>query len=66
MRATARIVGVSTNTVLAVKLYAQEHFEAVNQIMLKELEVSELQLDEFWSFVKKKKKMPQKKRKNKK
>ena len=63
VRGTASTVGVSTNTVSAVILSASQHFEAIHHVMLKELQLTEIQMDEFWSYIKKKRKMPRKMRK---
>lgn len=62
IRGTARIVGVGTNTVLRVIRMAAPHFEAVRAIMVRDLEVTEVQMDEFWSFIKKKRGTPPKRR----
>ncbi len=56
VRGTARIVGVGTNTVLRVIRIAAAHFEAVSRIMIRDINVTEVQMDEFWSFIKKKEK----------
>lgn len=65
IRGTAGHVEVSTNTVLAVTRYAAQHFDAINQVMLRDLQVTEIQMDEFWSYIKKKRKTPPKTRKHK-
>jgi hypothetical protein len=43
--------------------HAANHFEEINNVLLKNIKVTEVQLDEFWSYVKKKKKMLQSKKK---
>ena len=63
VRGTARNSGVHRDTVTKIKRLAAEHFEQVNEILLQDLEVTEVQMDEFWSFVKKKKNAPGKKKK---
>ncbi len=63
IRGTERNVGVHRDTVMRVKKCAAQHFDEVNKILIKDLQVNEIQLDEFWSFIKKKKKTPPKKRK---
>ena len=65
LRSIASQTGVHLDTVRAIKVYAAMHFEEVNHILIKDLEVTEVQLDEFWSYIKKKKKMPLKPRKSK-
>ena len=65
IRGTARITGISTKTVLATIRIASQHLKQVNQVLVKDLKVSEVQMDEFWAFIKKKKKMQPNTRKNK-
>ena len=66
IRAMERETGIHRDTIMRLKRYAEEHFESVNEILLKDLRVSEIQLDEFWSYIKKKKKMPMEMRPNEK
>lgn len=54
--ATARIQDVDKKTVLHVLAKAGDHAMQVNRCFLKDLEVSECQLDEMWSFIGKKEK----------
>ena len=63
IRATERSVGVHRDTVSRVLKQAANHFEEVNKVLIKEIKLSEIQLDEFWSYVKKKKRTQQKKKK---
>lgn len=53
---TARIQNVDKKTVLLVLEKAAVHAERVNRMLLRDLVVSECQLDEMWSFVGKKEK----------
>jgi len=65
IRASARIMGVSTNTVTRWLAVASQHVKEVNDYLMRNLHVEECQLDEFWSFIKKSKSMLiQKTRKN--
>ena len=54
--ATARIQNVDKKTVLLVLAKAGDHAKKVNRCLLKNLEVTECQLDEMWSFIGKKEK----------
>ena len=54
--ATARIQNVDKKTVLLVLAKAGDHARRVNRYLLKNLEVTECQLDEMWSFIAKKEK----------
>lgn len=63
IRGTERNVGVHRDTVSRVLKHAANHFEEINNVLLKNIKVTEVQLDEFWSYVKKKKKMLQRKKK---
>ena len=53
---TARIHGIDKKTVLLVLTKAATHVAKVNQSLLRNLVVSECQLDEMWSFIGKKEK----------
>lgn len=64
IRATERHTGVHRDTIMSLKKHASKHFEEVNKVLVNNLKVSEIQLDEFWSFVKKKKQKPQNKKNN--
>jgi transposase len=55
IRATARIMEISTNTVKDWLGRAGEHVEEVSDYLMKDLHVEECQLDELWSFIKKRK-----------
>ena len=54
--ATARIQNVDKKTVLLVLAKAGDHAIKVNRSLLKNVEVTECQLDEMWSFIGKKEK----------
>ena len=53
VRATARLLGLDKDTVNRVILRAGEHCARVLSSLLKSLELTEAQLDELWTFVKK-------------
>lgn len=55
IRATARIKNVDKDTVAAWLDKASQHVEAVSRYLMVNLHFEAVQLDEFWSFVKKKK-----------
>ena len=55
VRATARIKKVDKDTVTAWLDRASQHIEAVSRYLMVNLHFEAVQLDEFWSFVKKKK-----------
>jgi transposase-like protein len=55
LRATARIKKVDKDTVSAWLDKASQHTEAVSRHLMVHLHFEAVQLDEFWSFVKKKK-----------
>ena len=55
IRATARIKGVDKDTVTAWLDKASQHVEAVSRYLMVHLHFEAVQLDEFWSFVKKRK-----------
>jgi len=55
VRATARLLGLDKNLVNRVILRAGEHCAAVLSTLLRSLSLTEVQLDELWSFVKKSK-----------
>lgn len=56
VNATARIQKVDKKTVLLVLTKASDHAKKVNRSLLKNVEVTECQLDEMWSFIGKKEK----------
>ena len=53
VRATARLLGLDKDTVNRVILRAGEHCARVLSSLLTSLELQETQLDELWTFVKK-------------
>ena len=55
IRATARIKRVDKDTVAAWLDKASQHVEAVSHYLMVNLHFEAVQLDEFWSFVKKRK-----------
>jgi len=55
IRATARIKKVDKDTVTSWLKRASQHVEAVSRYLMVNLHFEAVQLDEFWSFVKKKK-----------
>ena len=55
VRSTARLLGINKDTVNRVILRAGEHCELVLSSLLRSLKLKEAQLDELWSFVKKRK-----------
>ena len=55
IRATARIKHVDNDTVAAWLDKASQHVEAVSRYLMVNLHFEAVQLDEFWSFVKKRK-----------
>jgi len=59
IRATARIFGISKNTVRRIIKRVSKHCEGISKHLMKGLPVSECQLDELWSFIKKKRKISQ-------
>jgi transposase-like protein len=56
IRATARIMGIDKDTVYRVFERASEHCHKVLTELLTDLHLEECQLDELWSFVKKRRK----------
>ena len=57
VRAVARIHHVEPGTVLDWLRKAGQHCEAVSAHMMQELELSQVQLDELWTFIRKKERM---------
>lgn len=55
VRATARLLGIDKDTVNRVILRAGEHCQLVLSNLLRSLKMTEAQLDELWTFVKKRK-----------
>ena len=54
MRSTSRLCGVTLNTVLRLAQRAGEHAEAFHDQIVRHLEVHQVQADEAWAFVGKK------------
>ncbi len=54
IRAVARIHGVEPDTVLEWLKKAGQHCQMLSEYMMRELDVSQVQLDELWTFVYKK------------
>jgi len=54
VRKTGRLVGVTKDTVVALMKRAGKHAQALHDELARHLKVSEVQLDEKWSFVGKK------------
>ena len=57
IRGTARITGLNKDTVMKIIRLCGEHCEALHDYFLRELHIDECQLDEFWSFIKKNKRI---------
>jgi transposase-like protein len=53
IRATSRIAKVTTGTVTRVLEKAGQHAREFNDFMLRDLKLSQVQVDEIWTFVKK-------------
>ncbi|HID24901.1 MAG TPA: hypothetical protein EYP23_00320 [Thermoplasmata archaeon] len=53
LRGVADVLEVKLDTVRHWLRVAAEHSEKVNELLLKELKVSQIELDALWSFVKK-------------
>ena len=56
VRATARITGVDKKSVMTVLARAADHAEMISRSLMKDLLITECQLDEMWSFIGKKEK----------
>jgi transposase-like protein len=54
LRAIADVLGVKLDTVRGWLHRGAEHVEEINDILMKEANVSKVELDELWTFVKKK------------
>ena len=54
LRSIAEILNVKLDTVRGWLERAAEHSEEVNNVLLKDLKVSKVELDELWTFVKNK------------
>ena len=57
IRGTARVMGVDKDTVASWLKRAGEHCEEVTDYLLRDLKLSQVQIDEIWSFVKKRTKI---------
>jgi len=53
LRAIADVLGVKLDTVRGWLHRGAEHVEEINDILMKETNVSKVELDELWTFVKK-------------
>ncbi len=56
IRGTARITGHGKDTVMRVIARVGSHSKAVTEEMLRGLNLTEVQMDEFWTFIKKNRK----------
>ena len=54
LRSIAEILDVKLDTVRGWLAKAAEHSEEVNRVLMKDLKISKVELDELWTFVKKK------------
>jgi transposase-like protein len=54
LRSTAEILDVKLDTVRRWLKIASEHSKEVNKVLMKNLDVGKVELDELWTFVKKK------------
>jgi hypothetical protein len=54
VRATARLLGLTKNTVNLAILKDAEHCQKVYRSLMRDLNLNEVQLDELWTFVKEK------------
>ena len=54
LRSVAEILNVKLDTVRGWLARAADHSEEVNKVLLTDLKVSKVELDELWTFVKKK------------
>ena len=54
LRSVAEVLDVKLDTVRGWLSRAAEHSEEVNRVLLTDLKVSKIELDELWTFVKKK------------
>lgn len=58
LRGAAEVMGVKLDTIRNWLRKAAQHTEAVNQILVRNLRLSQVQVDELWTFVKKNTKIP--------
>jgi len=54
LRSVADILGVKLDTVRGWLSKAADHSKEVNKVLIRDLNVSKVELDELWTFVKKK------------
>ena len=54
LRSTAEILEVKLDTVRRWLAISADHCEKVNEVLMKELDVTKVELDELWTYVKKK------------
>jgi transposase-like protein len=54
LRGTAEVLGVKLDTVRRWLRIASEHSEEINKVLMKDIKVDKVELDELWTFVKKK------------
>ena len=59
IRACTRIFDIDKNTVVRILEQAAQHCQAVTQCLIQNYQMEECQLDELWSFVKKRKRTSQ-------
>lgn len=58
LRGTARVLEVKLDTVRGWLALAAHHCEHVSHLLLRELRLSQVQVDELWTFVKKNTRIP--------
>lgn len=58
LRGTARVLEVKLDTVRGWLALAARHCDQVSQLLLRELKLSQVQVDELWTFVKKNTQIP--------
>ena len=54
LRAVSNVLGVKLDTVRQWLARSARHAEQVNEVLIKEIKVNRVELDELWSFVRKK------------
>lgn len=54
LRGIADVLGVKLDTVRGWLKRAAEHSEEINKVLMRDLKISKVELDELWTFVKKK------------
>jgi len=54
IRGTARAIDVDKDTVQTWLKKAGEHFEKISEYLCRDLKMSQVQIDELWTYVKKK------------